>query len=49
MKSKSKKTYRLRQRKAQRGELIQVDGSEHDWFEGRGPRCSLLVHIDDAT
>ena len=48
-KSKSKKTYRLRQRKAQRGELIQVDGSEHDWFEGRGPRCSLLVYIDDAT
>lgn len=48
-KSKSKKIYRLRQRKAQKGELVQVDGSDHDWFEGRGPRCTLLVYIDDAT
>ena len=31
------------------GELIQIDGSEHRWFEGRGPMCSLLVYIDDAT
>jgi len=31
------------------GELIQLDGSDHDWFEGRGPRCVLLVFIDDAT
>ena len=31
------------------GELIQVDGSHHDWFEGRGPKCCLLVFIDDAT
>ena len=31
------------------GMLIQVDGSEHDWFEGRGPRCVLLLYIDDAT
>ena len=31
------------------GLLIQVDGSEHDWFEGRGPRCALLLYIDDAT
>ncbi|MGA2090229.1 MAG: ISNCY family transposase [Endomicrobiales bacterium] len=31
------------------GELIQLDGSDHDWFEGRGPRCALLVFIDDAT
>ncbi len=31
------------------GELIQLDGSPHDWFEGRGPRCTLLVFIDDAT
>lgn len=29
--------------------LIQIDGSQHDWFEGRGPRCTLLVFIDDAT
>lgn len=39
----------LRQRRPQRGELIQIDGSLHDWFEGRGPRCTLLVFIDDAT
>ena len=31
------------------GELIQIDGSEHCWFEGRGPHCTLLVYIDDAT
>jgi hypothetical protein len=31
------------------GELIQIDGSEHWWFEGRGPQCTLLVYIDDAT
>ena len=39
----------LRPRRSKMGELIQVDGSEHDWFEGRGPRCTLLVFIDDAT
>uniref|UniRef100_UPI000B34DC61 ISNCY family transposase n=1 Tax=Rhizobium sullae TaxID=50338 RepID=UPI000B34DC61 len=31
------------------GELVQIDGSEHRWFEDRGPACSLLVFIDDAT
>jgi hypothetical protein len=31
------------------GELIQIDGSPHDGFEGRGPRCTLIVFIDDAT
>jgi hypothetical protein len=31
------------------GELIQIDGSKHWWFEDRGPRCTLLVYIDDAT
>ena len=31
------------------GELVQIDGSEHWWFEDRGPQCSLLVYIDDAT
>jgi transposase len=31
------------------GELVQIDGCDHDWFEGRGPRCTLLVFIDDAT
>jgi hypothetical protein len=31
------------------GELVQIDGSEHGWFEDRGPPCTLLVYIDDAT
>lgn len=31
------------------GELVQIDGSPHAWFEGRGPRCTLLLAIDDAT
>jgi transposase len=39
----------LRERRARFGELIQIDGSPHDWFEGRAPRCTLLVFVDDAT
>jgi hypothetical protein len=31
------------------GELVQIDGSEHAWFEDRGPVCTLLAFIDDAT
>ncbi len=31
------------------GELVQIDGSHHWWFEDRGPKCALLVYIDDAT
>jgi hypothetical protein len=31
------------------GELIQIDGSEHAWFENRAPHCTLLVYVDDAT
>lgn len=38
-----------RERRACVGMLIQLDGSDHDWFEGRGPKCALLVYIDDAT
>lgn len=41
--------HQSRYRRECRGELVQVDGSDHDWFEGRGPRCTLLVYIDDAT
>lgn len=43
---------KIRQLRARRdcfGELIQIDGSVHDWFEGRGKVCTLLVFIDDAT
>src|ERR671913_1343241 len=38
-----------RLRRDQFGELVQIDGSEHRWFEDRGPRCTLIVFIDDAT
>lgn len=38
-----------RERYSQRGMLLQLDGSPHDWLEGRGPRLTLLVAIDDAT
>ena len=38
-----------RERRPCVGDLIQLDGSDHDWFEGRGPRCVLLIFIDDAT
>lgn len=38
-----------RERKAHRGELIQMDGSRHKWFEARGPACVLMAYIDDAT
>jgi transposase len=46
---RKKRVFQIRERRARFGELIQVDGSHHDWFEGRGPRCALLVFIDDAT
>ena len=39
----------MRERRTRFGEMIQIDGSPHDWFEGRGERCTLLVFIDDAT
>jgi len=38
-----------RHRRSCLGELVQIDGSDHEWFEARGPRCSLLVYVDDAT
>jgi hypothetical protein len=38
-----------RERKSHTGEMLQMDGSHHDWFEGRGPRCVLMGYIDDAT
>jgi len=38
-----------RPRRSRRGEMVQIDGSPHDWFEGRGPNCTLIVFIDDAT
>lgn len=38
-----------RARKAHVGELVQLDGSHHDWLEGRGPACVLMAYIDDAS
>ena len=50
--AKQHKTARLhspRERRARRGELVQIDGSHHDWFEGRAPKCCLIAFIDDAS
>ena len=47
--AKKPPVHQMRERRACFGELVQIDGSDHDWFEGRGPRCTLLVYIDDAT
>ena len=44
-----KPVHQPRHRRDCLGELIQIDGSDHWWFETRGPRCTLLVYIDDAT
>ena len=41
--------HQMRERRACFGELVQIDGSPHDWFEGRAAECTLLVFIDDAT
>jgi Winged helix-turn helix len=38
-----------RRRRECLGELVQIDGSEHAWFEGRSPGCTLLAFVDDAT
>ena len=43
------RVYQPRYRRDCVGELIQIDGSDHRWFEDRGPMCTLLVYIDDAT
>lgn len=49
-KGRKKRPHRQwRPRKPHRGEMVQMDGSHHDWFEGRGPRCVLMGYVDDAT
>ncbi len=48
-KERRQRIYQPRHRRECYGELIQIDGSDHYWFEGRGPRCTLLVSIGDAT
>ena len=46
---KAARIHQSRERRPRFGELVQIDGSHHDWFEGRAPKCCLLVFIDDAT
>ena len=46
---KGRKHRHWRERKHHVGEMIQMDGSLHDWFEGRGPKCVLMGYIDDAN
>ncbi len=50
MKQRKRDAHRQwRQRRAHPGELIQMDGSHHDWFEGRRDGAVLMVMVDDAT
>jgi len=48
-KARAKPIHQPRGRRECLGELVQIDGSRHWWFEDRGPPCTLLVYIDDAT
>ena len=46
---KSSRRYSRRERYPKEGMLLQVDGSQHDWLQGRGPRMTLVGAVDDAT
>ena len=46
---KGRKHRQWRERKGRYGEMVQMDGSHHDWLEGRGPELVLMGYIDDAT
>ena len=51
-KTRAQRKKRIQQPRHRRdcyGELVQIDGSDHHWFEDRGPRSVLLVYVDDAT
>jgi transposase len=48
-KARHKRVYQMRERRACKGELIQIDGSDFAWFEERAPHCTLLVFVDDAS
>lgn len=48
-KANKAKIHPRRSRRASEGELLQGDASDHDWLEGRGPRCHLHLFVDDAT
>jgi transposase len=44
-----RRVYQPRHRRSCLGELVQIDGCEHAWFEDRASKCTLLVYVDDAT
>ena len=46
---KGRKHRQWRQRKEYFGEMVQMDGSPHDWLEGRGPEIVFMGYVDDAT
>lgn len=48
-KHKRPRVHQMRPRRACVGELVQMDGSPHNWFEDRGPHCNALVYVDDAS
>ncbi|WP_438612869.1 ISNCY family transposase [Klebsiella variicola] len=48
-KQRAPKIQQPRYRRACCGELIQIDGCDHHWFENRAPACTALVYVDDAT
>lgn len=48
-KRKGREHRQWRERKSHCGQMVQMDGSHHDWLEGRGPRLVLIGYIDDAT
>jgi hypothetical protein len=48
-KQRPPRIHQPRNRRACLGELIQIDGSDHAWFEERAPACMLLVYVDDST
>lgn len=48
-KLRDRRVHQPRRRRECVGELIQIDGCDHEWFEDRAPRCVLLVFVDDAT
>ena len=46
---RDRRAHQPRHRRSCLGELVQIDGCDHAWFEDRGPKCTLLVYVDDAT
>ena len=49
VRGRKKQVHQWRERKAYYGEMVQMDGSHHDWLEGRGPEVVLMGYVDDAT